>query len=204
VSERVPTHDFFAVVNRQRACRSFSDEPVYDPEIAQLLEAATHAPSAENRQPWEFVLVRDADARAAIGELTRRAWESHGRAFSETRLSPKLLADVDAGATGGIAAAPVHIVVCADVERGLEITIGSSIYPAVQNLLLAATAVGLGSALTTITTTYRAELSELLALPAHVLPVAVVPIGHPARPLGPSRREPFAAHAHREQYGHAW
>ena len=68
---------------------------MYDPEIASLLEAATHAPSAENRQPWEFVIVRDAEARRAIGDLTRRAWDSHGRAFSETRLEPKLLAEIE-------------------------------------------------------------------------------------------------------------
>jgi nitroreductase len=196
--------DFFAVVNRQRACREFSDAEVYDPEIAQLLESATHAPSAENRQPWEFVIVRAPEARAAIGDLTRRAWESHGRAFSESRLTPKLLADVDAGATGGIAAAPVHIVVCADVERGLEVTVASSIFPAVQNLLLAATALGLGSALTTITTSFRAELGALLALPDHVIPVAVVPIGRPAKPQGRPRREHFETHTHREQYGSAW
>jgi nitroreductase len=198
------SEEFFAVVSRQRACRTFSDADVYDPEIATLLEAATHAPSAENRQPWEFVVVRDANARAAIGDLTRRAWESHGRAFSETRLEPKLLADVDAGATGGIGGAPVHIVVCADVERGLEATVASSIFPAVQNLLLAATALGLGSALTTITTGFRAELAELLSLPAHVTPVAVIPVGRPAKTLGRPRREPFEHHTHREQYGSAW
>ena len=196
--------DVFAVITRQRACRAFVDTPVTDAELAPLLDAATHAPSAENKQPWEFVVVRDAEARAVIGELTRKAWESHGRAFSEPRLTPKLLADVDKGATGGIAAAPVHVVVCADIERGLEVTIGSSIFPAIQNLLLAATAAGLGSALTTITTTYRAELGELLALPPHVVPVAVVPLGHPARPLGLPRRESFAAHTHRERYGDAW
>ena len=198
------TDDFFEVVNRQRACRTFGAADVYDPEIATLLEAATHAPSAENRQPWEFVVVRDANTRAAIGDLTRRAWEAHGRAFSETRLEPKLLADVDAGATGGIAGAPVHIVVCADVERGLEATVASSIFPAVQNLLLAATALGLGSALTTITTSFRAELAALLSLPAHVTPVAVIPIGRPAKALGRPRREPFEHHTHREQYGSAW
>jgi nitroreductase len=196
--------DFFAVVTRQRACREYAPTPVGDDELAPLLEAATHAPSAENRQPWELVIVRDPVTRAAIGELTRQAWEEHGRAFSESRLTPKLLADVERGATGGIAGAPVHVVVCADIERGLEVTIGSSIFPAVQNLLLAATAAGLGSALTTITTTYRSELSELLSLPEHVVPVAVVPIGHPARPLGPPRREPFMRHAHREQYGRTW
>lgn len=198
------TDDLFAVVSRQRACRSFSDAPVADAEIAQLLEAATHAPSAENRQPWEFVVVRDPAARAVIGDLTRRAWEAHGRAFSETRLSPKLLSDVDRGAMGGIAAAPVHVVVCADTERGLEVTVASSIFPAVQNLLLAATALGLGSALTTITTSFRAELTTLLGLPPHVMPVAVVPIGRPAKALGLPRREPFAGHTHREHYGSAW
>jgi len=196
--------DFFDVVGRQRACREFAETPITDDELGPLLDAATRAPSAENRQPWEFVVVRDPQTRAAIGNLTRKAWEEHGRAFSESRLTPKLLADVDKGATGGIAAAPVHIVVCADIGRGLEVTIGSSIFPAVQNLLLAATAAGLGSALTTITTTYRAELSGLLDLPGHVVPVAVIPIGRPARPLGPPRREPFAQHTHRERYGSAW
>jgi nitroreductase len=200
----VSDRDFFAVVNRQRAHRQFDDTPVTDDEVARLLDAATRAPSAENKQPWEFVVVRDPTTRAAIGELTRKAWESYGRAFSEHRITPKLLADVDQGATGGIAGAPVHVVVCADIERGLEVTIGSSIFPAVQNLLLAATAAGLGSALTTITTTYRDELSELLGLPARVVPVAVVPIGHPARKLGPPKRAPFAEHTHRERYGDAW
>ena len=196
--------DLFAVVSRQRACRAFSTDPVSDEDLAPLLEAATYAPSAENRQPWEFVIVRDADARATIGDLTQRAWEAYGRPFSETRLSPGLLADVDHGATGGIAGAPVHVVVCVDLERGLEATIGSSLFPAIQNLLLAATAMGLGSALTTLTTTFAGELTELLALPPHVRPIAVIPIGRPARPLGKPRRDPFAAHTHREQYGRAW
>jgi nitroreductase len=196
--------DFFAVVRRQRASRTFADAPVDDADIACVLDAATFAPSAENRQPWEFVVVRDPDTRAAIGALTRQAWESGGRAFSERRLDPKMLADVDHGATGGIAAAPVLIVVCADIQRGLEQTVPSSIFPAVQNLLLAATARGLGSALTTITVGFRAELRELLALPDRVVPVAVVPLGHPARPLGPPRRDSFASHTHRERYGTPW
>jgi nitroreductase len=196
--------DLFAVVGRQRAYREFSDQPVTDEQLAPLLDAATHAPSAENRQPWEFVIVRDPATRAAIGDLTRRAWEAHGRAFSEKRLTPRLLAEVESGATGGIAAAPVQVVVCADLERGLDATVASSIFPAVQNLLLAATASGLGSALTTLTTAYAGELRALIALPETVVPVVVVPVGWPARPLGPPRREPFADHTHREQYGNAW
>jgi nitroreductase len=198
------TDDFFAVVARQRAYRSFSAEAVDDDLIARLLTAATFAPSAENKQPWEFVVVRDDATRAAIGDLSRRAWGTHGRAFSEGRLTPRMLADVDQGATGGVANAPVNIVVCADVQRGLESTIPSSIFPAVQNLLLAATALGLGSALTTITTGYRAEMQAILGLPESVSPIALVPIGHPARPLGPPRRASFAEHTHRERYGQSW
>jgi nitroreductase len=196
--------DLFAIVHSQRACRAFSDDPVEDDLVARVLDAATFAPSAENRQPWEFVVVRDAQTRSRLGDLTRRAWEAGGRDFASTRLDAKLMSDVDAGATGGVAAAPVMIVVCADTDRGLVQTVPSSIFPATQNLLLAATALGLGSALTTITTAFAAEMRVLLGLPEHVVPVAVVPIGRPARALGPPRREPFATHTHRERYGTRW
>ncbi len=195
---------FFDVVGRQRAHRAFASDPVDDDTIARILTAATFAPSAENKQPWEFVVVRDPETRAALGDLSRRAWESYGRAFSETRLTPGMLAEVGRGATGGVAEAPVNIVVCADVRRGLEVTIPSSIFPAVQNLLLAATALGLGSALTTITTGFRAEMQAILDLPEHVVAVALVPLGRPVKPLGPPRREPFAEHTHRERFGRSW
>jgi nitroreductase len=196
--------EFFAVAARQRAHRAFTDEPVDDATVERLLDAAVRAPSAENRQPWEFVIVRDAGVRGAIGALIERAWAAGGRQHSEGRLDPKLLADVDASMRGSVAAAPVLIVVCADLERGDERTIGSSIFPAVQNLLLAATALGLGSALTTIATVYARELAETLALAHTVRPVAVVPLGHPARQLGPSRREPARDHTHRDRYGNPW
>jgi nitroreductase len=195
---------FFDVVHAQRACREFAPDPVDDAAIARLLEAATRAPSAENKQPWEFVIVRDRDRRAAIGELMARAWHGAGREFSAGRLPPAMLADVERGATGGIAAAPVHVVVGADTRRGLAATAPESIYPAVQNLLLAATALGLGAALTTIALGYDRELRALVGFPESVRPMAVVPIGHPARRLGPSRRDPFTAHTHREHYGAPW
>jgi nitroreductase len=195
---------FFSVLHAQRACREFTDTFVGDDLIARVLDAAVRAPSAENKQPWEFVVVRDERCRAAIGALMARAWETAGRAFSRDRLTPAMLAEVERGATGGIAAAPVHVVVGADTSRGLAATAAESIYPAVQNLLLAAGAVGLGAALTTIALGYADELRALVGFPGHVQPMAVVPLGHPARTLGPPRREPFADHTHRERYGDPW
>jgi len=196
--------DFFALVHAQRACRAFADEPVEDALVARVLDAATFAPSAENRQPWEFVVVRDPEQRGRIGDLMKRAWEAHARDHSVTRLTPKLFAEVDQGATGTISAAPVLVVVAADTTRGLPATVPSSIYPAIQNLLLAAGALGLGSALTTIATVFADELRDAVGLPEAVVPVAVIPLGIPARPLGPPRREPFAAHTHRDRYGSPW
>jgi nitroreductase len=199
------TADFFELAHRQRAHRRFTADPVSDEDLATVLDAAVHAPSAENRQPWEFVVIRDDDLRARIMDLAEKAWEGGGRDFSVPRLTPGLLADVEHGiAGGGFRSAPVLIIVAADIERGLEMTVGSSIFPAVQNLLLAATAIGLASALTTISMGFSAELQEMLDMPAHVVPQAVIPIGHAPKQLGPSRREPFSAHTHRDRYGSAW
>ena len=200
----VPRVSFFDVVGRQRACREFRPDPVEDDVVERCLEAATFAPSAENRQPWAFVVVRDPGLRAIVGDLTRRAWRGGGRQHSEPRLAPGLLVDVDRGAEGGVAGAPVLVVVCGDTRLGLEVTLAASIFPAVQNLLLAATALGLGSALTTLPVAFGAELGTALDLPTAVQPLAVVPLGWPARPLGPPRRRPVSEKAHRERYGAPW
>lgn len=198
------TVPFFDVVLGQRAVREFSDRPVTDDMVEACLQAATHAPSAENRQPWVFVVVRDPGLRKALAELTRRAWRDGGRAHSVGRLPDRLLDHVDRGAEGGIGTAPVIVVVCGDRALGLEQTLAASVYPATQNLLLAAGALGLGSAMTTLATRYGDELRRLLELPATALPMAVVPIGWPARPPGPPRRLPLARRAHRDRYGHPW
>jgi nitroreductase len=191
-----PVDDVFGVVHRQRACRVFGADPVDDDIVEKVLDAATFAPSAENRQPWVFVVVRAAARRAAIGALTRQAWEGGGRAHSEGRLSPALLADVDSGASGGVAEAPVLVVACGVLD--------ASVFPAIQNLLLAATALGLGSSLTTLPLVFGEELASIVALPPDVLPMAVIPLGWPARPLSPPRRIPVAQKAHRETYGSPW
>jgi nitroreductase len=192
--------EFFDVVHGQRAYRSLRPDPVPDELITRILEAATHAPSAENHQPWEFVVVRDQATREAIGRVTQGLWESAGREHSRAGLAPAFFAAVDHWATGGLAAAPVHVVVCGDTTRCPESQLPSSIFPAVQNLLLAAGALGLGSLMSTLPVLNRAAFSPLLDLPDHVVAMALVPLGWPVRALGPARREPVAAHTHQDRY----
>jgi nitroreductase len=193
--------DFFEVVRTQRATRTFSDQDVDDEAVVQILSAATHAPSAENSQPFVFVVVRDPKSRAAIGELTARLWQGGAKALEEERLTPAFLREVDRGAMGGIAAAPVLIVVCGDTRLTFAPAMDASIFPAVQNLLLAAHALGLGSTLTTLPALGGSDLADLLALPPEVVPVAVVPIGHLTRPLAAPRRQPLSEKAHLNHYG---
>jgi nitroreductase len=195
---------FFDVVLGQRACRSFAPDPIDDELVARVLTAATHAPSAENRQPWVFVVVRDPDMRRSVAEVTRQAWHGGARAFSEGRLAPGRLADVERGVERGIEEAPVLVVVCGDEQRALAVTLSSSVYPAAQNLCLAANALGLGSAFTTLATVDPVALRPVLGLPDHVRPMAVVPLGRPAKPLGPPRRAPVGDKAHRDRYGTPW
>ncbi len=182
--------DFFDLADRQRAHRCFTAEAVPAHIIEKLLTTATRAPSAENSQPWEFIVVTNADLRAQLGDLMRQQWLD-ARAFSESRLCSQLFAEVDAGlGEGGIAKAPALIVAAADTRKVHRAAIASSIFPAIQNLLLGATALGLGSALTTIATMNAKGLRMLLDIGEHLDPVALIPIGYPPKTLGRSRREP--------------
>ncbi|MDH3705424.1 MAG: nitroreductase family protein [Acidimicrobiia bacterium] len=196
--------DFFELASTLRACRTFTDQAVGDDELSRILDAATRAPSAENAQPWHFVVVRDADRRRRIAALMGGLWDRFGREHSRSRLSDDVFAAVDDGFGGGLVTAPVLVVVCGDTEQSRPEVLPSSVYPAVQNLLLAAHAQGLGSVLTTIAAVDPVALRELIEAPESIVPMAVVPIGHPARALGPSRREPLATKTSLDRYGTPW
>ncbi len=193
----------FRLLVSQRAHRELRPDPLPDETIERLLLAATHAPSAENRQPWAFVVVRDATTRARIGEIAAAAWRGGAREHSRARLSERLFADVDRWATGGLASAPVLVVVCGDRSRSDPRSLAASVYPAAQNLCLAAHALGLGSLFSTLATA-GPDLASLLGLPAHVEPMVVVPVGLPARALAPPRRAPVASRTWRDRWGAPW
>lgn len=199
------SHTALELILHQRACRSYRDDPVDDTDLETMLEAATHAPSAENRQPWVFVVVRDAAARAAIDDLTRQVWSAGGRAHAEGSLAPRLFAEVDDFLGGGYGGAPVLVVLAGDGRDGTSpALLSSSVYPAAQNLLLAAAALGYGSAMTTLAAQPKGALAALVGLPAGMRPFAVIPIGRPRATLGPPRRRPVREVAHRDRFGESF
>jgi nitroreductase len=197
-----------AVMRAQRACRRFDpDGNVLDSDIEQMLQSAVHAPSAENTQPWSFVVVRDAESRRLLADWWTETWNAGGGDFIKQSLDDRaLFNDLEYGFNrGGFASAPVVIVVCADTERVAEIYAASSIYPAVQNLLLAAADLGYGSCLTTGLTTFGIDrVRQRLALPDILLPMAAVYLGPSAKTLTPPRRRPALEVTYRETYGAAW
>lgn len=189
VEDLADLESFERLASRQRAHRRFLDAAVAPELFDRIVAAATRAPSAANSQPCVFVAITDPARRGELGSIVADAWHRGGRAWSERNLSQSLLTAVDAGATGGISSAPMIVVVCGDARRSPRSTLGASVLPAVQNLLLASTAAGLGSAMTTLGIDDPA-LPALLGLADHLVPLAIVPLGHPARALGPNRREP--------------
>jgi nitroreductase len=199
--------ELFAVINAQRACRRFdSDIPVPDADVERILDAAVHAPSAENTQPWRFVVVRDAPTRHDLAAWWTETWQAGGSQYARQVADDTMYADLEqAVGRGGFAAAPVVVVVCADTEAVLDVFLASSIYPATQNLLLAANALGYGSCLTTGLTLFGVErVRERLGLPEKITPMAAVYIGKSAVKLKPPRRKPMHNITFREKFGTAW
>jgi nitroreductase len=204
MSETKSDAGFFEVVLNQRAHRALRPDPVPEALIEQILTAGTHAPSAKNCQPWRFVVVQDPEIRRQIGEGARAAWEGFAKATHADQTDPMFLA-VDRWATGGLAEAPVILVLCGDTTILPLDQMGSSIYPAAQNILLAAAALGLGSLMSSLPLyAPGGAFARILGLPDHIVPLATLPIGYPARPLGRPRRRPIAELTSRDRFGVRW
>ncbi len=204
MSETLPDPGYFEVACNQRAHRALRPDPIPEAMIEKILEAGTHAPSARNLQPWRFIVIQDAEIRRQIAEGTRAAWEGFARATTEdqTKVSFK---DVDDWAMGGLGNAPVIIVLCGDTDVLPLDQMSSSIYLAAQNILLAAAALGLGSLMSSLPIfAPDGAFSKILELPDHIVPLATLPIGYPARKLGRPRRIPIQQLTSRDRFGSAW
>ena len=204
-----------AAMESQRAIRRLLPDPVDDAIVLRCIELATRAPTGGNAQSWEFLVVKDRDRMRALGREYARAWRIYGR-------GARLVAGRrdDGGATGRIVDAvdwqvghfeevPVAVVAClrnarlpvATMPPVASSSFYGSVYPSVQNLLLAARAVGLGASLTTLPLWSLTAARLALGLPLSVTPVCVVPMGWPRGRYGPTTRRPVGEVVHLDRYG---
>lgn len=198
---RSGTNDLWEAIYTQRAIRRWRDESVPDALIWKVIEAGTKAPSGSNLQPWRFVVVRDAETREAIAAELRKGLENPGlRQMIENaiRSGPRGERLMMAGARGlfeNLASAPVLIVPClhglqSPTQDPSTLLAGSSIYQAVQNMLLAARGLGLGTVMTTFQGAVDGVLRERCGIPPEATPAAIIPMGFPDANFGPTNRKP--------------
>ncbi len=185
--------DLHEAIRTTGTCRFYRPDPVPDAVLARVLDAARFAPTGGNRQPVRFVAVRDAALRRRLHELYQPHWARYFAQVTRGELRadalPKIIASADHFARH-LHEVPVLIVACAkladvhptDAGLGrLSIVGGASVYPAVQNLLLAARAEGLGTALTTLLCAEEPAVKELLGIPEDIATAATIALGWPAQ-----------------------
>ncbi|MEU6745928.1 nitroreductase family protein [Spirillospora sp. NPDC046719] len=195
-----------------RAIRRYLDEPVPPQVLRDILFAATRAPSGSNRQPFRFLVLVDGprarEARRLIGESARRIWaakeqqDGYGKGSGTYAGSPKSrMARVMREYVEGFESVPVVVLPCLVRYRAPHPTEGGSVYPACQNLLLAARALGYGGVMTGFHRPVEPELRELLGIPEETLIAATISLGRPAGAHGPVRRRPLRELVFADRWG---
>jgi nitroreductase len=201
--------DIFDVINTNRAVRHFKPDPVPQEMLDQVLEAAVRAPNGGNSQRWHFMVLRDPETRSKVGELYSQAYMEHydpiasaqaaeSPARARVYRSSRYLADHMKDQP------PVLILVCSDRPPGAldpGRMAGSSVYPAIQNLMLAARALGLGTCLTTIHQHNEANIKAYLGIPETVDTYALIPLGYPEGSFGPLTRKPASEVTFYDRWG---
>jgi nitroreductase len=182
--------ELFEAIATTRAMRRLdAGKEVSDEDVLTIVEAATKAATGGNAQPVRWMVVRDADKRQRIGSIYRECWQSVRGFYAsqeQTPTSARMLGSADhLGEHMG--EAPVLILPCSKGQPGQA---ESSVFPGVQNLFLAARALGLGTTLTTVHRLREDEVREVLDIPADVNTWALIPVGHPTGKWGEAKRRP--------------
>jgi nitroreductase len=192
-----------------RAMRRLRPDPVSDEDLSFLVDAATQAASAGNTQNWAFLVVTDSDARRRLGDIYREVGRAviRDRALAEGRLAPET-EKVYRNAmvlVEEMGSAPALILVAAQGPHPTDPAQAAawygSLFPAVQNLMLAARARGLGATLTTLHKLRESEVKALLGIPEAWETVALIPVGRPRGRFGRLLRRPSAQVTHWNRWG---
>ena len=211
--------DLFEALTTTRAVRRFTDAPVSDDEIKICIDAATQAPSGGNIQPWQFLVIKDPTTRQAVGGVYKRAYDRYEPAL--LRSLPPFRSDEDKARFGRMARAGRHLadhmgqapalvlVLMPNISMTLQDELGpldvgtpfASVYPAVQNFMLAARGLGIGTTLTTAYRIYQDDVRTICGIPERYEVVALIPMGRPQRRFTVGRRRPAEQVTHWERFG---
>jgi nitroreductase len=195
--------DVFEAMGTARAIRYLKPDPVAPELVEELVWAATRASSPGNSQAWEFVVVTDAEKKARIGGAISDAVSGFIRdPGDDAERSVRLMLRGARALAEGLATAPVLILVCGRMAYPPndpdEMMVWSACYPAAQNLIVAARALGLGATFTTFQRRAEAVVRGTLGIPDDVRMAALIPVGWPDRPHGPVNRRPVEEVVHWE------
>jgi len=227
----MPDIGLFEAIYSARSIRRLKPDPVPEELITAVLDAAIRAPSGGNAQSWAFVVVRDPDQRRQLGVIYRKAsdiaeavYAARGRPPNLTERQFARLMTSGAHLWQHMGEAPVLLIPCSrrpalpprdalppamaarweDEAAYADRIRGASVYPAVQNIILACRALGLGTVITTNHIRCEDEVKALLGIPEDVSTWALMPIGWPIDKFGPLTRRPLAEVAHADSWGTAW
>jgi len=196
--------DVFEAMETCRAMRQLKPDPVAPELVDRILWAATRAPSPGNSQGWDFVVVDDPAPKARIAAAVRAAMADRVAAMPRPDRTMRLMLDGTARLIDTLDQAPVIIFVTGPViyppGAPREQFTWSALYPAAQNILLAARALGLGTTFTTMHMTAEPTMREVLGLPDHIKIAAMIPLGWPDAAFGPVNRRPVEDFVHRNRW----
>ncbi|MGQ9573068.1 MAG: nitroreductase family protein [Chloroflexota bacterium] len=199
--------DLFEAINSLRAMRRLKPDPVPEEAIWTILDAAIRAPSGANRQPWNFLVIRDPDTKRRLAEYYLDGWKRiYGPLRDFALANPATAKTYRSAEHLAQHLAEVPVLILATVRRDAIAPgspAGASIYPAVQNLMLAARGLGLGTTLTTLHLEREAEVKQLLGIPEGVDTMALIPVGWPKGKFGPPPRAPVEQVTYWERWGEA-
>jgi nitroreductase len=217
----------FDAIYTSRSIRRLKPDPVPDEVITKVLDAAIRAPSGSNAQAWVFVVVKDAEKRRQLGAIYKKASSILEVLYADAKPPPHMdqskferFWKAVVYLFDHMGDAPVLLLPClktsmwtnasslpSDIKARMAAAsrlAGSSIYPAVQNIILACRAFGLGTTLTTIHAFFEDEVREVINLPPEVQTYALMPIGYPQGKHGPVSRKPVREVACLDSFGNPW
>jgi len=214
--------DLYSAMSTLRAVRRLKPDPIPRDVLARVLKAASWAPTGGNAQPWRVIVVEDADKKAALAKLYYESWHAYSAhhmslitdAPEAVKVSTEKMLDAGNYLADHFAETPAILIFCfnpknmaitdAKLSR-ISVVGGGSIYPSVQNALLACRAEGLGCVLTTLLCQHEEEVRAILDIPEPWGTAAAIPIGYPVRGgHGPISRKPIEKLAYQDSWGQAF